>query len=337
MAVATIFDVAQRAGVGVSTVSRVLNNSPRVSDATRQRVLAAIEELDYRPSRLARGLSRGTTNSIGLAVPFFTEPSFVERLRGVVSVLNDSEWDIVLYSIESKSQRDERIGSMPRRDMAAGFLLVSLPLTEEERSRFVSSSVPAAIVDGQAEGIQSFYVDNEKGGYLAARHLLDLGHQSILFIGDSEAAPFDYSPAAMRQVGYERAMEEAGLQPGAGIVANGPAGQSNARELTSQLLDGRDRPTAIFASSDKIALGVLEAARSRDLRVPEQLSVVGFDNIDTSLHVGLTTVDQALFESGRQAAQWLIDALSSDERAAGDWVELPVSVIPRSTTGPAPE
>lgn len=337
MAVATIFDVAQRAGVGVGTVSRVLNNSPRVSVATRERVLSAIAELDYHPSRLARGLSRGTTNTIGLAVPFFTEPSFVERLRGVVSVLNDSEWDIVLYSIESKAQRNQRIGSMPRRDMAAGYLLVSLPLTAEERSRFVASPVPVAIVDGQTEGLQSYFVDNEHGGYLAARHLLGLGHRRIMFIGDSEEAPFDYSPSASRQVGYERAMKQARLEPVAGIVSDGPAGRPNARELARERLGGPNPPTAVFASSDKIALGVLEAARSRDMRVPEELSVMGFDNIDTSIHVGLTTVDQALFESGRQAAQWLIGALCSEEPADSAWVELPVHVIPRGTTGPASE
>ena len=336
MAVATIADVAERAGVGIGTVSRVLNNSPNVSDATRERVLDAINDLDYRPSNLARALSRGTTNTIGIVVPFFTEPSFVERLRGVNSVVNESEWDIVLFSIESRSQRDERVGSMPRRDIAAAYLIVSLPLSDEERRRFVESKVPTVHLDGETEGIQSYPVDNELGGYIAGRHLTELGHRRLAFVGDPDDAPFRYSPAAARIRGFRRALAEVGATCQFGQVRNGPEGRADARRVTGDMLAGSEGPTAVFASSDVQAVGVMEGIRARGLDIPGDVSVMGFDNIDLASYIGLTTVDQELFESGRLAADWLLCALRTGDAPPPDRYQMPIRLVQRASTGPAP-
>ena len=336
MAVATIADVAVRAGVGIGTVSRVLNDSPQVSDGTRARVLEAIRDLDYRPSNLARGLSRGTTNTIGLVVPWFTEPSFVERLRGVAQVVNESELDIVVYSVESKAQRNERLAAMPRPDMAAAYLIFSMSLGDHERHRFRDSSAPIAHVDGYSDEVKSYHVDNERGGYLAGCHLLELGHTRIAFVGDPDDAPYEYSPATDRLAGFRRALTPRGIEPGFVQVRNGPDGRGDARARVADLFESADPPTAVFASSDMQALGVLEAARDRGIAVPDDLSVIGFDNIDLASYIGLTTVDQALYESGRLAAQWVLDALCAPDEIDRRGVELPVTVVQRATTGPAP-
>lgn len=328
----TIFDVAERAGVGVSTVSRVLNDSPRVSEATRQRVLAAIQDLDYRPSNLARGLSRGTTNTIGLVVPFFTEPSFVERLRGVVSVLSGTEWEIVLYGVENQDQRDQRIADMTRPHHAAAYLLVSLPITTAERTRILKSGTPVAVVDACVDGLPSYFVRNEEGGYLATRYLLNLGHERVAIVGGGAGAPFGYAPERERLAGYRRAMDEAGLGTTEIFDEALPDDPHHMKRLGEALFSQAELPTAIFATSDKEALGVLEIARSRGLRVPEDLSVVGFDNIDLATYTGLSTVDQSLFESGQAAARCLVAALEDDDWWQAQPVELPLSVVPRRTT-----
>ncbi|MET1000755.1 MAG: LacI family DNA-binding transcriptional regulator, partial [Acidimicrobiia bacterium] len=144
---ATINDVAARAGVGVSTVSRVLNRSPRVSDATRTRVLAAIEELSYRPNPMARGLSRGRCQTLGVVVPFFTHASAVERLRGVVAALDGSRYDLVLFNVESPTHRDEHFAALTRRDRADGLLVLSMPPPADDLSRLAAAGVPVVLVD----------------------------------------------------------------------------------------------------------------------------------------------------------------------------------------------
>src|SRR5690606_24483194 len=143
----TIADVAARAGVAASTVSRVLNNSPRVSESTRARVLAAIEVLDYRPSPLARGLSRGRSQTLGVVVPFFTHASAVERLRGVAAALEGSHYDLVLFNVESPVQRDEHLAALSRRDRADGLLLMSLPPPDGSLERLTEAGVPVVLVD----------------------------------------------------------------------------------------------------------------------------------------------------------------------------------------------
>lgn len=332
----TISDVADLAGVGVGTVSRVINDSPKVSDATRQRVQAAIAELDYHPNPMARGLSRGITQTIGLIVPFFTEPSFVERLRGVTSVVNASEWDLVLYSIESRAQRDQRLRSFSRPDLAAGYLVVSIGDFGDEREAVIESGLPVVHVDGRIPGVQSYHVDNELGGFLAGDHLLGLGHRRIAYVGDPNDAPFGYSPAADRLEGLRRACSAVGIEPQLGTVRNGRDGHVDAIQVTRAMMTADDRPTAVFASSDVQALGVIKTARQMGLRVPDDLSVIGFDNIEMTTYVGLTTIDQALYDSGRLAAQWLVDALCGSVQAGSEAVELAVTLVERSTTGPPP-
>jgi DNA-binding LacI/PurR family transcriptional regulator len=332
--VVTIADVAGHAGVGAGTVSRVLNDSPRVSDQTRARVLAAIELLDYRPNPLARGLSRGRCQTLGVVVPFFTHASAVERLRGVAAVLDGSRYDLVLFNVESPVHRDEHLAALTRRDRADGLLIMSLPPPSKSLARLADAGVPVVLVDTSGRGVPAVVTDDVEGGRLATHHLLALGHERVAFIGDDPDNPLGFTAGSSRQAGYRLTMAEAGMKVPPGYVRHGPHVRMIARRLTEQLLARRDPPSAVFASSDTQALGVLEAARAAGLEVPGDLSVVGFDDVEVSGYAGLTTVRQPLFESGELAARILLDALDNGHRPEPGEHRLGLELVERSTTAP---
>lgn len=330
----TIADVAAHAGVGAGTVSRVLNNSPRVSATTRARVLKAIEQLNYRPNPMARGLSMGRCQTLGAVVPFFTHASAVERLRGVVAVLDGSRYDLVLFNVESPLHRDEHFAALTRRDRADGLLVMSLPPPPDSLERLGHGGVPVVLLDSQGKGVPSVVTDDVEGGRMATRHLVSLGHERIAFIGDDPDNPLGFISSAHRERGYRATLRDAGLRVRPGYVRHGPHVRTIARRRTEELLARRDRPTAIFAASDTQALGVLEAVRAAGLEVPDDMSVVGFDDIEVSSYVGLTTVRQPLYESGRVAATLLLDALEAEGPVAPVKHGLELELVVRSTTAP---
>jgi DNA-binding LacI/PurR family transcriptional regulator len=335
--VATIADVAKHAGVGLGTVSRVLNGSPKVRDATRQRVLASIEILDYRPSPLARGLSLGRIHTFGVVVPFFTHPSAVERLRGVVAALDGSRYDLVLFNVSSPAHRDEHMAALTRRDRADGLLVMSLPASAEDLDRLTRARVPVVLVDAEGDGVPRVHTDDEAGGRLATEHLVALGHRSIAFIGDDPANSFGFTASTQRERGYERVLAAHGIDHRPELVRHCGHDRALAQAMAEELFAAADPPTAVFASSDVQATGVLAAAEATGRRVPGDLSVVGFDDIELSAYIGLTTVRQPLFDSGFLGARLLLDALEGDEPPEATVHHLPLDLVERTTSGPAPQ
>ncbi|MDP9400127.1 MAG: LacI family transcriptional regulator, partial [Actinomycetota bacterium] len=201
----TIAEVAMSAGVGVGTVSRVLNDSPEVRPATRLRVLAAIDDLGYRPNRAARALAGGRTRTIGVLAPFFTQPSAVERLRGVAEVLATSAHDLVLLDVASPAQRDDHVRRLLAAGPVDGLLVLSLPLPPRVRRE-----VPVVLVDSRAPGVAGVWVDDVRGGRLAAEHLLDLGHRRVAFVGDEAPEGSGFTSSAHRLEGFADALAGAG-------------------------------------------------------------------------------------------------------------------------------
>lgn len=332
---ATISDVAARAGVGAGTVSRVLNGSPQVSEPTRARVLAAIEELGYRPNPLAQGLSRGRCRTLGVVVPYFTTPSPVERLRGVAAALDGSQYDLVIFNVETVAHRDDFLGTLTRRDRADGLLLMSFPPPAEALDRIVGAGVPVVLVDARREGLPGVVIDDVEGGRIATRHLVELGHERIAFIGGDDD-PLGFTASADRERGFREVMAEAGLAVDEDLVRSGTHAREVAVSIAKDLLRGDRPPTAVFATADIQALGVLEAARSLGRRVPEDLSVIGFDDIELSAYVGLTTIRQPLFESGQVATRLLLEVLGGEGAPTAHAHELPLELVVRSTTARRP-
>jgi LacI family transcriptional regulator len=328
----TIKDVAASAGVGVATVSRVLNDHPAVTPDTRDRVRAAIASLDYRPSRVARALSQQRSGTIAVVVPFFTVPSVVERLRGVIDALHNSPYAILLFDVSHPDHRRADVARMLRRDLVEGLLVLSLRLTPDEVRRLGENRVRAVAIDADVPGLPSISIDDTKGGRLAARHLLELGHQRIGYIGDQVDQRFGFTSSARRLRGLSHELAAAGHPLDPSLVRHGPHEREAARALARDLLTCPDRPTAVFAHSDTQALGVLEAAADVGLRVPADCSVMGFDDVEAARYAGLTTVRQPLFESGRQGAAALLTLLEGGGGLRSTRTELALEVVPRRTT-----
>jgi DNA-binding LacI/PurR family transcriptional regulator len=326
-------DVAARAGVGVATVSRVLNGSAAVSPSTRERVLDAMRDLDYRPSSVARNLSLRRTLVIGVVVPFFTSPSAVERVRGIVSALDRSPYDLTLFDVESADRQRRAFAMLGYGDRADGLLIVSLVPPPEELARLEAAHMPCILVDAPSSVLPTVVVDDVFGGELATRHLLDLGHRRIAFIGDKPPDQFRFHSSRDRTEGYERALAAAGVELRAEYLRAGTHDRHVARSIAEELLRLPERPTAIFAASDTQALGVLEAARGLGIEVPSELSVVGFDDIEAASYAGLTTVRQPLFESGRRGCELLLQALAGEALPVLTET-MPLELIARGTTAP---
>ena len=331
---ARIADVAAHAGVGVATVSRVLNGRANVRPATRDRVLDAIRTLNYRPSSVARNLSLQRTMVIGALLPWFTNPSAVQRVRGIVDGLNGSAYDLMVFDIESEDRQRRAFELFDRGDRADGLLVVSTNPPDMEVERINAAGLPCVLVDGVHPSLPSIAVDDVAGGEMATRHLIELGHRRIALIGDPPPEfRFDWSRDRTR--GYEQALSRAGIDVRPEYVREGTRLLHVARGIAAELLALPKRPTAIFAASDTQAFGAIEAARALGIRVPEELSVIGFDDIEVASYVGLTTVRQPLFESGRRGAELLLRALSGRQVDVRTEL-LPLELIVRSTTGPAP-
>jgi LacI family transcriptional regulator len=329
----TIYDVARHAGVGVGTVSRVLNDSPRVSEATRQKVLAAIEELDYHPSPIAQRLSLRKTFAIGVIAPFVTRPAFVGRLRGVEAALTESEYDLVLYNVETTDKRDACFRELPTSQRFDGLLIIALPPTDEDVAHFHQAGIPVVLIDAYHPALSCVLIDDVKGGCIATQHLIELGHTRIAYISDPLESPFRFTSSLHRYQGYRQALDEVGISFRPEYHRWAEHGEEQARDMACHLLDLAEPPTAIFAASDTQAMGVIQAARDADLRIPEDLSVIGYDDLQAAKYMGLTTIRQLLFESGQRGVGLLLETLENPQIEPVHEV-LPIELIVRGTTAP---
>jgi LacI family transcriptional regulator len=331
---ATIADVASRARVGASTVSRVLNGG-QVSEPARARVLSAIRDLDYRPRASARSLAGGSTGTLALVIPFFTHPSAVERLRGVLAAVDATEeYELVVCNVASPAQRDAYLGRRAPLDRSDGLLITSLTPTDEEADAFLAAGAPVVLLDAFHPRLPSLPTDDVAGGELATRHLIELGHRRIGFVGDRPDRRLGFVSSERRRAGHRRALSAAGIGPQPDLERDGAHDRLVAHRLTRELLSLDEPPTAIFAASDTQALGVLEAAGAEGFEVPGDLSVIGFDDLEVAPYVGLTTVRQALRESGELGVRRLLARLGGADEHGDGAVELPLELVARRTTAP---
>jgi DNA-binding LacI/PurR family transcriptional regulator len=331
----TIADVAAASGVGVGTVSRVINGAANVRESTRRTVLAVIKQLGYRPSYLAASLSRGTPRTIAIVVPHLTTPSTVLRLAGALAVLDRQGYDTVVCNVDTPGQRDHHLTTLTSRYRVDGVIVISLRLSRQWLAAFRRTQVPLVAIAVALAGVPHTVIDDVLGGRIATEHLLSLGHRRIGFVGDtrSRAKGSDLGPLPSRERlrGYRGALQKAGIGYDTRLVRRGPHGAANAEALAAELLSLSDPPSAVFAASDTQAMGVLAAADRADRQVPGDLSVIGFDDILTARLLGLSTVRQPLEDSGTEAARRLC-ALLRGEPIGPLRQELPLKVMHRSST-----
>lgn len=329
----TIHDVAERAGVGIGTVSSVLNNSRPVQEATRQKVLAAIADLDFIPNPSGRRLSIGKTHTIAVVITFFTTACQIERLRGVMSVIIESDYDISLHIVETIAQRNKVLQTVPRRGRVDGLLVFSLKPTDQDLHRIQEQDVPVVLVESSHPNFSYISVDDVTGARLAVEHLIKLGHRKIGYISDYLDDPFGTFFSRNRYQGYCQALQAAKIPMNPVYHRQGSHNRESGRRMALELLKLPDPPTAIFAFSDELALGVLEAARDLCLTVPDELSVVGYDDIELAHFAQLTTVRQHLFESGVRGVELLLNTIHQKD-APLTQIQIPTELVVRHTTAP---
>ena len=333
MSDATMKDVARRAGVSVATVSRVLNGSDKVIDETRERVLQACEELDYSLHLAAQRLRLGKTNTICVVLPFLTLPSIVERLRGVQDALLGSNFDLIPYSVGSPEMRDKRIHDLANRSRTDGLMIISMPINDQQTERLINNEMPVMLIDSYRPEFNRLNVDDIEGGRLATEHLIDQGHTKVAFLSSHLENPLQFASTLNRYQGYLNALESAGIPAHPAYQIEGGHGREEAEEMALRLLNLDDPPTAIFASSDTKAVGVLDAARKMKVKVPEQLSVIGYDNIRDAEYLELTTIQQPLYQSGKIGCETLLTIIDNPDQGPEEII-LPVELIVRKTTAP---
>lgn len=310
----TIYDVAKRAGVGIGTVSRVINKSPQITEKTKYKVLEAIKDLNYQPHTVAQSLARRKTNTIGCIIPFFTGYFFVELLRGVQRKITEYENDLILYSVDMTNKKETFLHRTLKERRVDGILLISLEITDEYAEEFVSRRFPIVLVDSFHPDLDSIKVDNVEGACQATSHLIQLGYKSIAMIdGQLKSVP-----ARLRLEGYKKALIEHGhpFEERYFIACdftdeadgfNKEAGYAAMQRLLD--LD-EDRPRAVFVSSDIQAIGAMQAIKERGLNVPNDVAVVGFDDIELAGHVGLTTMKQPTMAMGELAVDRLMQKIA---------------------------
>jgi DNA-binding LacI/PurR family transcriptional regulator len=334
MANATIYDVAKAAGVGISTVSRVLNGSEQVNPETRSRVLAAIDTLGFVPKFEALARARKQIGRIGVLTPYFTSDSFVDRLRGVVTALSALPYELVVYDVASEAQRDGHLTNLALTNRVDGLIVIGLPFDVATAQRLLTHRLPTVAIlpasDPRHPGLIQIVHDDALGGEMAAEYLLAKGHSRLGFVGDTNIAAFTGAVSDHKLDRFRQTLARSGVALPDAYVRLVPFGMEPAREQAHQILGLPEPPTAIFAGSDTQALGVIRAARERGLRVPEDVAVMGFDDIEHAEAFGLTTVSQQLKESGRLAVE-LVLAQIADASQRPQGVELPFTLRSRIT------
>lgn len=333
---ATIKDVAALAGISYTTVSHVLNKTRPVSEPVRLKVEAAIAELDYVPSAVARSLKARSTATIGLLVPSSVNPYFAELARGIEDNCERNGYCVILCNSDDNPQKQRNYLRMLLEKRIDGLIVASVGEDADLLDSLSTVRTPMVVVDRALEGVDADLVciDHEQGGYLATRHLLALGHRDIACI----SGPAQTCSAKMRLAGFQRALAEAGVSLRAGRVVASDFTSLGGYDAAAKLLD-EQRPTAIFAANDMIGIGVLRAAAERNIVVPSELSVIGFDDIQISQYVfpALTTVGQSIRELGERAAELLLRRIAEPTPLATEQRIIAPSIVLRESTGPRPD
>lgn len=328
----TIFDVAREAGVSYSTVSRVINEKG-VSADKRERVLRAMAELGYVANLQARSLAGGKSRIIGLLVHSLTVGYFGEIARGVDEELAAAQYDLMLYTTHRRKGRESAYVTRLTRNLVDGLLLVLPTNADAYLETLRHRQFPHVLVDHQGVDfdVTSVGVTNQQGAFDGTRHLIELGHRRIGFI----TGEMGVGCARDRLIGYQEALRSAGIPINPALIREGDFLQPRAYICAQELLSLAEPPTAIFASNDVSAFGAMEAIRDRGLRIPDDVSIVGFDDIPqaTQVHPALTTVRQPLAEMGRRAARLLFSQIN-EPGAPITRLELPTELIIRESAGP---
>jgi DNA-binding LacI/PurR family transcriptional regulator len=332
----TVRDVARRAGVSTSTVSHVLNRTRFVSDDLRDRVVAAMRELHYHPNAAARMLSLKRSNALGLIVSDIRNPFFASITRGVEDVAQEHGYTVVLCNSDEDLVKESACLKTLESRQVDGVLLASAGLADEYVSRLVQAGYPVVLVDRDLPDLRTpaVLLDNEGAAYSAVRHLIERGHRRIGMLSGRGSI----STTTERVAGYQRALREADLELDGRLVISGESTSEGGTAATHALLNLEPPPTAIFSGNNLMSIGALHAIASRNLTVPDDVALVGFDDFpfpwSDAFRPHLTTVAQPTYELGRRAAEMLVHMLNGSNNTAPQRTVLEGKLVIRESSGP---
>lgn len=344
---ATIYDVAERAGVSISTVSLALNQPSRVAEATRERVLTAIDDLGFVPKATAVERARQSLSRIGVLAPFTTYASFLERLSGVLEVAGSQDLEVVVFDAESAATTSSPlVSTLPITGRLDAMIVMSLPLSDEAVQRLRRAGLPVVLVDSDQNDFTAIGTDDEGGGYQAGRRLIEGGKTRLVFVSevpnarrikkqkvvDLSGTPLSdeyVSQADRRIAGLRRAARDAGLGDDA-VTVLGTANDIDGGAQAMRHLLADPTPVGVFAHHDLLAAGVLQEARAHGCSIPGDVAVIGFDDGDVARSIGLTTVRQPLRHSGSIAAATILELLA-DPTTPSRRVTLNVELVVRDS------
>ena len=303
----TIYQVAERAGVSLSTVSRVLNGKASVNKVLRERVEKAVEELNYRPNSVARSLANSRTDSVGVLVPELNAPFFGDLMQAVESTLRAADKHVIITVGRNCLETEKDAVEFLISRNCDALIMHAEALTDKYLLELNQSKLPIALVNRQLEGLSEACttLDNEKGGYIATRHLLELGHKNIAYI----SGPIEKDDAKLRLEGHKRALSEAGLSINSELIFEGNYTEEDGKLGLLELM-ARDLPfTALVCANDWMASGVISCARDLGMSLPHDLSIVGFDDVVFAHHVfpRLTTVSNPVANMAEMSAKYILN------------------------------
>nr|WP_156281592.1 catabolite control protein A [Paenibacillus sp. NEAU-GSW1] len=329
----TIYDVAREAGVSMATVSRVVNNNPNVKPATRKKVFEAIERLGYRPNAVARGLASKKTTTVGVVIPDISNAIFAEVARGIEDIANMYHYNIILCNADKRKDKEIRVINTLLEKQVDGLLFMGGAVTDEHMQAFKTANVPivlCATTDENGE-IPSVDINHENAAYDAVRKLIDLGHKRIAMISGTLQDPAN---GYARFQGYKRALEEAGIGHNESLVRVGNYRYESGADAMKYFLELSERPTAVFAATDEMAIGAIHSIQDNGLKVPEDFSVISVDNsrMASMVRPQLTTVAQPMYDIGAVSMR-LLTKLMKKETVDQSKVILPHEIIVRQSVG----
>jgi len=327
-------DVARRAGVSTATVSRALRGLPRVSEKTRARIVAAADELGYVISPSASRLATGRTHTVGVVVPYVNRWFFGQVIVGVEQELRQQGYDLLLYNLGDAAGRERFFQEMPLRRRVDAVLVLSLPLADPEVARLRALRIPVGLLGASVEHFSCVRIDDVAAASTAVRHLVNLGHRDIALISGGNDTPMHFTTPIDRRRAYLDVLASAGIEHDPALEAVGDFTVASGERAMSELLGRSRRATAVFALSDEMAFGAMRTLRMAGLRVPEDISVVGFDNHDMADLLDLTTVAQPVVEQGTAIARLLLERLAGRDGHASQVLSLPTRLVVRRSTAP---
>jgi len=327
----TIYDVAELASVSIATVSRVINASDLVREETRNKVLAAIDALGFVPDAFARERARKEVGHIGVITPFFTIPSITKRLSGIANTLMNTAFNLMVYPVDSEKRLKTYYTELPYSRLVDGLIVLTLPIDEISLDRFKKNKIPLLMIENHIKGYSSIEYDNTYGGRLAAEHFVSKNHKRCAFIGNSLVPEYALNQEEDRLKGYQQALRAHGLELPDEYIKFPVLHSRDQDQQIHDLLDLDSPPSAIFTSTDELALRVLKVAQKRGIRIPEDLAVIGFDDIEIAAYLDLTTISQSLYESGKMAAEHLVSQITDPSRPVENTF-IQLKLIERSTT-----